>query len=230
MCASTSRDEDASDVSEGPPRPRLTADVRKRTKFKGWHRQPSWRTTDLGTPEEWSAPGIFFKTVASPEGRFCERAPDPSASYTAPTARTKAVAASNPNGRRAAPANHPGLSKRYPWTRGTSWFYSVFNFDWWNDLDKKKHKFRLKIEVLSINRRRWIRIKILHPKEISHPSSFNKPNANYKKYFPAWPFKKANSALNDWTPRPSNGPTKAEDITTKNSFSLQGGATFSGTI
>lgn len=46
------------------------------------------------TREERSAPGIFFKTVASPEGRFCERAPDPSASYTAPTARTKAVAAS----------------------------------------------------------------------------------------------------------------------------------------
>jgi hypothetical protein len=44
--------------------------------------------------------------------------------------------------------------------------------------------------------------------------------------------KKANSALNDWTSLPSNGPTKAEDITTtKNSFSLhKGGATFSGTI
>lgn len=46
------------------------------------------------TRQERSAPGIFFKTVALPEGRFFERAPDPSASYTAPTARTKAVAAS----------------------------------------------------------------------------------------------------------------------------------------
>lgn len=37
-----------------------------------------------------------------------------------------------------------------------------------------------------------------------------------KKYFLAWPLKKANCALNDWTSQPSTGPTqtKAEFITT----------------
>jgi len=62
----------------------------------------------LAQLNEWSEPRIFFKMVASPELRCCERAPDPSASYTAPSARTKSVAASVYNGRRAAPANHPG--------------------------------------------------------------------------------------------------------------------------
>lgn len=93
----------------------------------------------------------------------------------------------------------PILVTLSPHARGTSWF-SVFNFDWKMIWTRKK----------TIPSQDWSFL--IHQTTNQNqnftsqfPSSFNKPNANTRNIFSHGC--KANTALDDWTLRPSNRPT-----------------------